>query len=159
MEKQISDREFEDKAKEYKNLAYSITSKFNMSEEDRKSCYYLALLKALKNFKPVAKFSTYLSCLIRYECLRRYKENMLIKVDGGERVELNSLLADENELDKFYTDVENSGIANKEILIDHIFFKHTLKEIGSKYGFSYETARKKLLEAQDALDIYLNEQF
>ena len=124
-----------------------------LDEDELYRCKLIALWEALQAWKPDrgSKFTAFLYQRVVWECLKSIKamnKNRDVQVEYIDRAVLPDTSMDE-VLEILPDDLKN--VVEKRYL-----HNMTLREIGDEYGYSYETARKKLKKAFQHMKMVYN---
>jgi RNA polymerase sigma factor (sigma-70 family) len=155
VKKKITDKDFLSAKDDINNknilFAASKKYKFSLNADEIQSCADLALWKCLihHNHTYKRKFTTSLFKFMMWECLHmiREKSNFCqILYDSAEDLQdiMDNFIDAHIYLDKLKPNDRN-------VLCDRFFNHMTLSEIGNKYSYSKETARRRVLKAMDNL--------
>jgi RNA polymerase sigma factor (sigma-70 family) len=153
----VNDKEYEDALNNHDNqmIMHSASVSFVriLDEDEIYRCKLIALWEALQAWKPDrgSKFTAFLYQRVKWECLKsiqNQKQYRDIQLDNIDQEVLPETSIDEL-LEILPEDLK--GVVKKRYL-----YNMTLREIGDEYGYSYETARKKLKKASKCVKMVYN---
>jgi len=124
-----------------------------LDKDEMYRCKLIALWEALKLWKPDggSKFTAFLYQRVTWECLKALQyENKHTNVNLDYIDREASPETDMSEMLEILPD-DLKGVVEKRYI-----YRMTLREIGDEYGYSYETARKKLKKASDCIKMVYN---
>lgn len=131
---------------DYRSIVLDVIYKYNKSPNlNKKWLVDIAIWKALSKYNEShsskAEFKTYLWHVAKNLCLKENKQEFNPHL---EMIPDNLVLTDNNH--NLFVLLESLDELHKSIIYDKYFNRMTLKEIGEKYHFSIETARRKIQE-------------
>lgn len=134
--------------------AKKFTSKIPLDE--MKSLKLDTLMTSLINYSIEKSngmsFKSYLYKNMRYSCLKFIENKKKLATRYSQLPYLDGLGPEYSiNLDSFEDLISTLNVEEKSIIIDRFVYDKTLKEIGDKNGYCYETARKKINTILDKL--------
>jgi RNA polymerase sigma factor (sigma-70 family) len=155
VKKNITDKDFLSARDDInnKNILFAAAKKyrFSLNVDEIQSCADLALWKCLINHDHAykRKFTTSLFKFMAWECLHMIREKtnndqFLYDTIDNKQKEPDNFIDAQIYLDKL-------TLNDRNVLCDRFFNHMTLSEIGNKYSYSKETARRRVLKAMDNL--------